>query len=1084
MMKTMYRWTLALFIACSLQGQDTSGQLSGTISSQDHAPLAGAEVTITQRATGLRRQTMTNASGIYAVTSLPPGEYSVHAELANFRPGEQNNIVLAVAGRLTVDLTLSVGEMRSEITVIESNEPLRTASAEVGEVIPNARLIQLPLNGRRFTDLSLLSDNVVAEPRGTRGAALGQTGATVAIAGQRGGHNMYYLDGVSVTDQYFNNLSVSPSVDAIQEFNIQKSIYAAEYGGKASATISAITKSGTNALHGSAYEFLRNSKLDARNFFNAGPNPPLRQNQFGATVGGAIEKDKTFYFGGFEILRERRSLTRTFSLPGNAVRSGDFSGRAAIYDPLSTNAQGARQAFAGNRIPVTRLDPVAQTFLQHVPIPNFAGDSSNFVATPLSTGNNAQFNAKIDHRFGDKDTLMGRFTAADYSTFRPFGSSDLNETLVPGFGTYITTYTRSLALSHTHIFSPSWVHDLRFGWLRVTGGQSLENQGDNFAQRAGLQGVTSDPAKLGYPAITLSDAYSSMGDPSTVVSRRNTSFDLFSNTSWIHGRHTVKFGGYFFHLMFNPTDSPNARGAFSFTPRYTSSAAGLGNGNAFADFLLGYPSTAQSGIGAGQEHGRSNWTHLFIQDDWKATSRLTFNVGLRYELNGHITDTDNRLSNLQLTRFVVASDSQGNINPAAAALLGQIPIPVVTSAEAGYNPSLLRPSYRRWAPRFGFAWSPESLKNTVIRGGFGIFFNQWAYSVQTVLMQNLPFYFNKNVVTAADTLVPTLNTATILQAPVSGAVGGAGMDQNFRTEYSESWSLGIQHLFANKWVAEVNYFGSKVIGADDATWMNIPQPGPGSIATRRPNPLLSGYRVIHWGGYSNYHSLSLKLERRLTAHTAVTANYTWSKATDVASSPGPTFSETNYPQDVYNRRNERGLSSFDHRHRLAVNFLYELPTLANQAGWLKAIAGGWSLAGNGILQSGAPFTVNLPNDNANIGSGPSQRPDILRDANLSTRTAEHWFDTSAFTMPAPYTFGNSARNVVRGDGLINFDTSLLKRHRIHENTQLEFRAEAFNVLNNTNFADAPGRIAFTPNFGRYLSAENPRQLQLALKFTF
>ncbi len=1052
--------------------QSTVSDIMGTVRGQDQLPLPHAFVTVTNTATGLERKVETDNQGNYVAPTLPVGPYRVRAELTDFRPETREGIELRVAEPARIDFTLVLGDVRQEVTVIEAYTMLRTTSAEVGEVIDNRRLVSLPLNGRRFTDLMLLSDNVVSEPKGTRGAALSNTGATVAIAGQRGGHNMYFLDGVSITDQYFNNLGVSVSVDAVQEFNIQKSIYPAEYGAKASAAISAATKSGTNQIHGSAYEFFRNSALDARNYFNGSTKPPLRLNQFGATIGAPIRKDKTFFFFSTEALRERRSLTNTFSMPPATVRGGNFAGLGAVYDPLSTDpATGRRQVFANGQIPITRIDPIATAFLQKVPLPTSSGNVQNFSATPVSPNNNQQFNGRFDHHIGANDTFMARYIHSDAETFRPFGSSDLNETLVPGFGTTIATYTRNLALAHTHIFSPTLIHDLRFGVLRVSGGQQLENQGVNFAAVNGLQGVSTDPTKAGYPAINFSGAYSSVGDPARVVSRQNTSFDLFSNTTLVRGSHTVKFGAYYFRLQFNPTDAPNARGAFTFTPRFTSSAAGAADGNAFADFLLGAPSTAQSGIGLGQEHGRSSWIHSYIQDDWRMRKDLTVNVGLRYEFNGHITDTGNRLSNVQQDRIVIASDDQGKINPDAQALLPLIPVPWITSKDAGYHRSLLRPGLVRLAPRFGLAWNPGGSDKTVVRAGFGLFFNQWAYSVQTAMMQNLPFYFNKNVTVASDAQRPAFTMGNILQAPATGSIGGGGMDQNYRSEYAESWTLSLQHAIRKDWIVETNYFGSKIVGADDTTFYNIPVPGPGPIAARRPNPNLSALQIVHWGGYSNYHALSLKLEKRLSNRMSVNANYTWSKSMDVASSPGATFSETNFPQDVRFRRAEKAPSSFDHRHRLALSFNYDLP-------------GGISILGFGVFQSGAPFTINIPTDNANIGAGPAQRPDVLRNPNLDVQTPQRWFDTSAFVMPAPYTFGNAGRNIVWGDGLTSVDLSAVKQFKLRDRFTLQLRGEFFNALNNTNFADAPGRTAFTPNFGRYFAAENPRQIQIALKLLF
>jgi hypothetical protein len=320
----LYFLVFSLLLVClPVVAQNTSAEITGTVTAQDQLPIAGAKVTVINVANGSEREVASDMRGHYVVPSLPVGQYRMRVEMADFRPETRSGIVLQVAEQGRVDFTLMLGDVHEEIIVLESNATLRTTSAEVGEVIENRRLVNLPLNGRRFTDLMLLSDNIVIEPKGTRGAALSNTGPTVAIAGQRGGHNMYFLDGVSITDQYFNNLGVSLSVDAIQEFNIQKSIYPAEYGAKASAAISAATKSGGNTVHGSAYEFFRNSALDARNYFNGSTKPPLHLNQFGGTIGGPIRKDKTFFFLSTEALRERRSLTGTFSMPPAAVRAGN-----------------------------------------------------------------------------------------------------------------------------------------------------------------------------------------------------------------------------------------------------------------------------------------------------------------------------------------------------------------------------------------------------------------------------------------------------------------------------------------------------------------------------------------------------------------------------------------------------------------------------------------------------------------------------------------------------------------------------------------------------------------------------------------
>jgi hypothetical protein len=1071
-------FSVGTFLA-PLHAQTATSEIAGTVRDSTGGVLPGVKLTITNQATGQERQLTTDANGSYVASALPIGEYTVKAELSGFKAQVRPGVVLQVGRHGQVDVVMDVGDVSEEVTIEESAPLLQTGNAELSEVIDNQRVTSLPLNGRQFVDLTLLSDNVFVAPRGTRGSALTQTGPAVVVSGQRPGHNMYYLDGVSVTDQYFNHLVASPPIDAIQEFNIQKSIYPPEFGGKASATINAVTKSGANAFHGDLYEFVRNDIFDARNFFDPAQKPPYRQNQFGGTLGGPLQKDETFFFLTYEGFRGRQALTQRFLVPSAKVRSGDFSGLPTIYDPFITEPTGQRHAFSGNTIPVNRLNRAAISFLEKIPLPNLPGEEQNYIATPTLRNDHDQGAVRIDHYVSKSDTLFARFYQADFDTFQPFGSSLLNETLVPGFGYSLTTRTKNVSIGETHVFNPKVISEFRFGFLRVSGGQQSENQGFDFARRNGIEGIAPAPDQTGFPSISFSGTYSTAGDPPNLFTRRNNSFDFLENLSWIHGSHTRKFGAYIFRLQFNPSESPNARGSLTFTPRYTSSAAGLGDGNAFADFLLGFPSSAQAGVGpGGAEYGRSLWTHFYAQDDWRLTPAVTLNYGVRYEINSPITDTQNRLSNIELNRFVIASDDQGRINPLANNLLPLIPVPVVTSKDAGYHRSLQTPSYHRIAPRLGLAWAVSD--KTVIRAGWGLFYNQAAYNIQTALTENLPFYFDKSVNTATTTPIPTLTTENILLASPSGTIGGSSLNYNDRPEFADSWSLNVQRKIATGWVAEVGYFGSHVSGADNSTFQNIPAPGSGPIDSRRPNPLLSGFKMIRWDGYSIYHSGTFKIERRFSDGLSLNANYTWSKSIDDASDVGTTFAETNIPQDVRNVRAEKALSSFDHRHRFVFSYSYQLPF-----GHGRNILEGWTITGRGSFQSGAPFTVILPTDNANIGAGPAQRPNLIGDPNKNApQTAKQWFNTAAFQMPAPFTFGSAGRNSVFTAGESNVDFSLIKETLLRENMRLQFRTEIFNLFNHTNFSDVPGRIAFTPTFGRYTSAENARQIQLALKLLF
>ena len=1084
-----FRSILAVFLVISAAAggafaQINTAEISGVVKDTSGGVVPGATVTATHPASGTVVERVTDEEGRFFLPALRIGQWDVIATLSGFAPQSQRGIVLEIGRSLSIDFTLGV-EAVTEQVVVETTAPLlQTTTAEISDVIENREVVQLPLNGRNFMALAQLSDAVVIPPGGTRGEALQQAGPLPNVGGQRSGHNIYLLDGTKVTDELFNNMVINPSIDSIEEFRIQKSMYAAEFGGKASALINVATKAGSNTFRGSLFEFHRDDALDSANYFQpAGQDvPPLRQDQYGGSIGGPLVQNRSFFFGSFEGQRMKRSLTRTFSVPSAAVRAGDFSGFAPICDPLTIPATGVCAPFGDNRIPSNRIDPIATAFLQNVVLPTSGASLQNLTSVEEQDRDLDQFSIRFDHALTGNDQLFARFSTFDAEEIQPFGTSALQETLVPGFGRSLTTKTRNLVTSHTHVFGTSLLNELRFGWLRVEGGQLSLNRGTDFASAVGLLGVTADPRDVGFPQISTGGLFNTMGDPTAFTTRNNQHFELFDNVTLDRGAHRLKFGAYYFHLQLRPEQPDNARGAFAYTGQFS--------GNAFADFLLGYPTSAVSGIGRGDENGRSNWVHLYAQDDWQARDNLTFNLGLRYEYNQHMFDVDNRLSSIDLSvpggRFVIASD-EGAIHPSAQSLLPLIPIPFVTSESIDWGRGLMDPSAVRLAPRLGFALSLDDSR-AVVRGGYGIFLNQWAYSVQTAFARNLPFFFTKQVDIPVDVRVPTLQTRDILTTDATGTVGGSIMDFEYNVEYSQTWSGGLQYQLRPTTVAEVSYMGTWTLGADNATIRNVPQPGPGPIQPRRPIPQLSRINAIRFDGKSIYHGLTFKVERRLVDNFAYNVSYTLSHSKDDASSPGATESEANVPQNVDNIFDETGewaLSSFDHRHQFIASGVYQLPFFADAGGVTEAVLGGWRANAIFIAQAGAPFTVNLSVDRANIGAGPAQRPDQLRDPNLPRRerTPERWFDTSAFALQAPFTFGSAPRNSVIGPGYANIDFALAKTWAVRGTSQLEFRWEVFNLLNRANF-DLPNRIFGNPNFGRIFSAKTPREMQFGLRFAF
>ena len=1072
-----------LLMSSAAWAQFNTGEIGGVVRDDQGGVLPGTAVVARNQDSGQVVERVTDGEGRFFLPALRIGEWEVTVSLPGF--AEQIRVVgLEIGSTLSLEFTLGLEGLTEQVTVQSTAPLLQVATAEISDVITNLQVVQIPLNGRSFIALAQLSDGIVIPPGGTRGGALQQTGPLPNVGGQRSGHNIYLLDGVIITDHLFNNLVINPSVDSVEEFKIQKSMYPAEFGGKASALINVATKAGGNQFHGSLFEFHRNDAFDSYNFFadRSEPLPRLRQNQFGGTLGGPILENRSFFFVSYEGLRLDRSLTRTFSVPSDAVRGGNFSGFAPVCDPLAIDpSTGVCTPFTNNRVPADRVDPIAAAFLQSVPRSSSADQFQNLRSVEEQNRQLDQFSVRFDHRLGDSDQIFGRFSTFDADELQPFGTGALQETLVPGFGRTLGTKTRNLAISHTRVFSPSLLNEVRFGWMSVKGGQESLNRGVDFAGQTGLLGVTRDPRDTGYPQINTRGLYDTMGDPTSFTYRNNQTFELYDNVLIDRGRHRIKFGAYYFHLRFQPEQADNARGAFTYTGQFT--------GNAFADFLLGYPTSASGGIGRGDEDGRTNWLHLYVQDDWRMRDNLTWNIGLRYEFNQHMYDVNNRLSSIDLStpggRFVIASDEAGNISPTAQDLLPLIPIPYVTSAEAGWNRGLLRPSKVRLAPRVGFALSSNDSR-AVLRGGYGVYLNQWAYSVQTSFAKNLPFFFTKQVDVPIDVQVPTRQTQDILTSDATGTIGASIMDHDYAVEYSQTWSGGLQYELNPSTVAEVSYMGTWTIGADNATVRNVPEPGPGPIQARRPIPELSGINAIRFDGKSIYHSLTFKAERRLRDQFAFNVSYTLSTSTDDASSPGPTENETNRPQNVRDIFDgEWANSSFDRRHLFVASGTYEVPFFRGAGGLKEGLLSGWRVNAVFQAQSGAPFTVNLGVDQANIGAGPAQRPDQLSDPNLprGERTPEQWFDTSAFALPEAFTFGSAPRNSVHGPGFANVDLSVAKTWTLPSEALLEFRWEVFNLFDRANFG-LPSRIFGTPNFGRIFNARNPREMQFGMRLAF
>ncbi|HEY6401366.1 MAG TPA: carboxypeptidase regulatory-like domain-containing protein, partial [Blastocatellia bacterium] len=682
---------VALITAISY-AQTTTGAFLGSVTDARGAALKGAKVTAANEATGLTRSVLTNSEGEYVISLLPVGRYTLTFEASNFKQRAIKGVKLELDQKARIDVALEIGQI-TEVITSEGGEisPLvRTETAEIGEVIENKRIVDLPLNGRLFLQLAQLTPGVVENARGGFGQQLtGVSGPRITVMGGRESDNQFTLDGVSLTDRFFNTLSAPLSVDAIQEFNVRSNLYSAESGALGGAQINIAVKSGTNDLHGSVYGFLRNDEFDARNFFDR-VKPEFRQSQFGGTAGGPVIKDKAFFFGNYEGLRLARSLTRTFLVPTASMRSGQFT--SLIRDPQSgfpcTQAD-QRGCFPGAAIPDARISPLAKALLQFVPLPNVAAapNNNNFIDSPQEINDGDQFTIKANYRLSQSDEGFVRYTFYDVNAYQPFGfvafaSSPIS---LPGFGVFIQQRSQNVAISETHIFSPSLIGEFKFGFNRTAGGQAQQNDTVDFASQFNIAGASRDPVDRGLPRITIAP-FNAFGDVATTLSRRDNDYQFNYDISWFRGRHNLRLGGLYKRLQFNPLIPSNKRGQFSFNGTFTN--------NAFADFLLGLPSSAQGGVGATAVYLRGNEAQFYAQDDIKVSKRLTVNLGLRYEYSSPLAEKYNRWATLDIpNRRVIVASEDGRTYPRELWVPGVAqqlaPLPIVTSEAAGLNRALV-----------------------------------------------------------------------------------------------------------------------------------------------------------------------------------------------------------------------------------------------------------------------------------------------------------------------------------------------------------------------------------------------------------
>ncbi|MFL6350705.1 MAG: TonB-dependent receptor domain-containing protein [Bryobacteraceae bacterium] len=1066
-------------LALRLLAQVDTGAIVGTLHDPTGAAVPSATVTIVEKSKNTSTVVHSDEKGDYTSPPLHVGTYLVTAEAPGFKAVTRDNLTLQVQDRLRIDFDMQVGQISEKVLVSSEAPPIQTETSSLGQVISANVMTELPLNGRDYIQLATLTTGVVATRAGTNGNTGGSStgGQNSFVAnGARGTLNNFILDGIDNNSNDNGGVVLRTNVDAIQEFKIQTNSFSAEFGRSGGAAINAVVKSGTNSYHGDVFEFFRNSALDARDYFEdpAAKKASFKQNQFGATIGGPIRRDKLFWFGDYQGTVIRNPLTFVSSVPTAAERIGNFSGpdEPIVYDPATYDpVTGTRAQFPGNVVPRDRIPALTQNILNLYPLPNQPGElRNNYVISPTEQDRIDQGDFRGDYNMSEKDQLFFRWSVS--------GRTDVRPAPLPGLANGGGSSTGNgfedsmgAALGYTHTFTPTTVNEFRMGfnYVHIRRGVPL---GGNVTPPPELlvPGVPINPGTVG---LTLFNArgYRRIGDPGfapTILSTQERQITDVLNL--VRGGHTIKLGGEIRWSQFNIFQLPAPNGSFSFTGQFTQNPSDGNGGSSIADELLGLPtsSTISSLLDLGN---RQHVPSAFVQDDYKVNRHLTLNLGVRYDYFSPLVEVNNKQSNFdyRTAQLIVANRN-------------------------GASRGLVTPDHLNFAPRIGLAWSPFDGGKTVIRSAYGIFYS--GQEIRTAaplqLAYNVPFYYQPFFISDGITPVltvtqgfPPLNPANAINPPVTS------VDTRLKTPYYQEWNFAVQQALPSATSVEIAYAGSKGTHLQVLTDPNqVPVPGPGDVQARRPYPQFGPFAAIQNRGNSTYHALQLKVEKRYSHGLSFLSAFTFSKAINDLPEICCDFP---YPQNSFDLRAEKGLADFDQRFRWVVSFDYELPFGRGRryltSNRLMDLAfGGWHVGGIYTLTSGFPFSPLLGYDPSNTGDQGAVRADRIADGNLprGQRDPNLWFDTNAFPLPADYTFGNSGRNVLIGPGVNLLDGSIRKEFATSETQRLEFRAEFFNMLNHPNFAQPDNFIDDGPGAAGVITslAFPMRQLQFGLKYRF
>jgi hypothetical protein len=1103
--RLLTRWAVVMCLLLAafpsnLLAQIAAGEITGVVTDQAGAVVPGATVTVTSLATNRQRVVMSSSDGVYAATSLAPGDYRVEVELSGFMVVRRDGVRVATGEKTRVDFDLAVGDLREEVKVTADAPALRTETASLGAVVDHEKVVQLPLNGRTFITLASLAPGVALPPNSQ----------LPRINGGRPRTNEYLFDGISVLQPEPGQVAYFPVVDAIQEFKIESNSPPAEFGRFNGGVINLTTKSGANTFHGNGFEFLRNEALNARNYRQSTlPNKPdYRRNQFGGTLGGPLVRDHTFFFVDYQGQRQSIARTVTSTVPTLLQRQGIFTeaiaGKVpAIYDP-STTVGTTRKPFSGNRIPTSQMDPVALGLLQRYPLPTASGTANNYSRTDNEVDNQDQWDVRIDHRFtSDRDHVFARLSSFrdGFIPVTPLldGSGVTSGTLGPQ-----NTQAWAFASSYQHIFSADVMNEFRLGDTARTVGRTAAQLSTSAGTALNIPGIPSYAQFPNTLPTFLISGYQQLGSPPNTASNFNTSVtEVADALTWLKGRHVLKIGLDWRWERLNVIQPPSPTGSFTFNAIGSDLPGVTNTGTPLASFLLGQVQLFSIDLQQNQIQERARFQEYFIQDDWKVSDRLTINPGLRYTLNFPSTEINGQTAvfNLQTQ---------------------QLEYP-------GANP--VRPLKKdNFGPRLGGVY--RLTDKTIVGAGYGLVWIEMAGITTPFTTPTFPF-----LQTVSQRALDTISPAFVLQngpsvAPIaltSSAGLGQGVfavDNTLGSGYVQQWNVSLQRALTANTTIEVAYVGSNIthVGIPDS---NVNQLTASQLAIGAPllqrvtNPYFgviprssslgdptitvaqlmkpfSEYTTVSQYrnnvGTTRYQGLEVSIRQRLAHGLTYSAAYTRSKLVDDASAvftdsilTGPV---ANYPiADSHNLALERDYSTGDIPHVFVSSVVWDLPAGAGRPrqfdGFLGALANDWTVTGLVTLESGVPIAITqTTNFNAFAGFGV-QRPNLVGDPTLPAdqRTPDHWFNTAAFAVAPQFTLGSASRNPVRGPAYRDVDVALMRRVLVGRGQALELRAEVFNLLNTPAFG-APAAVLGAANFGTITTVGDPRVVQLAVKFIF